>query len=88
MLFFLSFNISGFKQSKSELGWADYRVTDYSYIEKWWQLVMSAYLMISLHSEILNPLVSPVEEKFQNHDWWDEEKGWKSAPPASQVSSA
>jgi SRSO17 transposase len=78
----------GFKQSKSELGWADYRVTDYSYIEKWWQLVMSAYLMISLHSEILNPLVSPVEEKFQNHDWWDEEKGWKSAPPASQVSSA
>jgi SRSO17 transposase len=78
----------GFKQSKSELGWADYRVTDYSYIEKWWQLVMSAYLMISLHSEILNPLVSPVEEKFQNHDWWDEEKGWKSAPPTSQVSSA
>jgi len=68
----------GFKQSKSELGWADYRVTDYSYIEKWWQLVMSAYLMISLHSEILNPLVSPVEEKFQNHDWWDEEKGWKN----------
>lgn len=59
----------GFKQSKSELGWADYRVTDYSDIEKWWQLVMSAYRMISLHSEILNPLVSPIEKKFQNHDW-------------------
>ena len=37
----------GFKQSKSELGWADFRVTHYLQIEKWWQLVMSAYLMVS-----------------------------------------
>ena len=37
----------GFKQSKNELGWADFRVTDYAQIEKWWQLVMSAYLMVA-----------------------------------------
>ncbi len=37
----------GFKPSKSELGWAEFRVTHYLQIEKWWQLVMSAYLMVS-----------------------------------------
>jgi SRSO17 transposase len=31
------------KQSKNELGWADFRVTEYKKIEKWWELVMSAY---------------------------------------------
>lgn len=27
----------GFKQIKNELGWADYRVTDYEHIERWWR---------------------------------------------------
>jgi len=36
----------GFRQSKSELEWADFRVTQYSQIEKWWEIVCSAYLMI------------------------------------------
>jgi len=40
----------GFRQSKSELGWADFRVTQYSQIEKWWEIVCSAYLMISLYT--------------------------------------
>ncbi len=44
----------GLKQSKNELGWADFRVTDYAQIEKWWELVMSAYLLVSLHSANLN----------------------------------
>ena len=44
----------GLKQSKNELGWADFRVTDYSQIEMWWELVMSAYLMASLHAKVLN----------------------------------
>jgi SRSO17 transposase len=26
----------GLKQSKNELGWADFRVTDYTQIQKWW----------------------------------------------------
>lgn len=41
-------------QSKNELGWADFRVTAYAQIEKWWELVMSAYLLVSLHSQVLN----------------------------------
>ena len=41
----------GFRQSKSELGWADGRVTQYSQIEKWWEIVCSAYLMISLYTK-------------------------------------
>jgi len=40
----------GFRQSKSELGWADFRVTQYSQIEKWWEIVCSAYLMIGLYT--------------------------------------
>lgn len=43
----------GFKQSKNELAWAD-RVTDYSQIQKWWEIVMSAYLLFSLHAQVLN----------------------------------
>jgi len=39
----------GFKQVKDELGWADYRVTSYQEIERWWEIVCSAYLMISLN---------------------------------------
>jgi len=26
----------GFKQVKNELGWADFRLTDYASIERWW----------------------------------------------------
>jgi SRSO17 transposase len=37
----------GLKQSKNELGWADFRLTNYGRIEKWWEIVMSAYLMVS-----------------------------------------
>lgn len=40
----------GFKQSKDELGWADFRLTHYADIEKWWELVYSAYGMVSLHA--------------------------------------
>jgi len=40
----------GLKQSKNELGWADFRMTSYAQIERWWEIVMSAYLLVSLHS--------------------------------------
>ena len=40
----------GFKHAKDDLGWADYRVTDYASIERWWELVMSAYTLVSLQS--------------------------------------
>jgi SRSO17 transposase len=44
----------GLKQSKNELGWADFRLTDYAQIQKWWEVVMSAYLLVSLHSKNLH----------------------------------
>jgi hypothetical protein len=40
----------GFKPAKDDLGWADYRVTDYAAIERWWELVMSAYTLVSLQT--------------------------------------
>jgi len=27
----------GLKQSKNELGWADFRMTSYAQIERWWR---------------------------------------------------
>jgi len=68
----------GFKQSKSELGWADYRVTDYAAIQRWWELVMVAYLMVSLHNNQWNPMVAPIPEQYQKHPWWNQREGWKN----------
>jgi len=44
----------GLKQSKNELGWADFRMTSYAQIERWWEIVMSAYLLVSLHTCCIN----------------------------------
>ena len=77
----------GLKQSKNELGWADFRVTNYTQIQKWWEVVMSAYLLVSLHSDSLYPQTDfqrsnkpsvMVVKKFSNHPWWDEGTGWKN----------
>jgi hypothetical protein len=40
----------GFKHSQDDLGWADYRVTNYASIERWWELVLSAYTLVSLQT--------------------------------------
>ena len=45
----------GFKHAKNELGWADFRVTDYASIERWWELVCCAYLLVSLQSPVFGP---------------------------------
>jgi len=76
---------SGLKQSKNELGWADFRVTDSTQIEKWWEIVMSAYLLVSLHTKVLNTsenfnnneFIDSTVDKFSAHDWWDSGQGWK-----------
>ncbi|TRU86979.1 MAG: hypothetical protein EWV76_11625 [Microcystis novacekii Mn_MB_F_20050700_S1] len=72
----------GLKQSKNELGWADFRVTDYSRIERWWEVVMSAYLMVSLQSEQLSEskeanldLANPAKEKIKKHTWRNQGSG-------------
>lgn len=43
----------GFKQTKNELGWADYRVTDYASIERWWELIFCAYSLVSFQCAAL-----------------------------------
>ncbi len=76
----------GFKQCKNELGWADFRVTNYDPIHKWWEIVMSAYLMVTLHTPPLRPeeVISPelhdsaVVSSFTKHSAWDEGQGWKN----------
>ena len=75
----------GFKQVKDELGWADYRLTSYEEIEKWWEIVCSACLMVSLQSNVfkqadkqLSSNPKEQESKFSQHQWWDKSYGWKN----------
>jgi SRSO17 transposase len=68
----------GLKQSKNELGWADFRLTHYPDIRKWWEVVFSAYLLVSLYSEHLNQAAKLGPEIFTEHRWWDDHKGWKN----------
>lgn len=68
----------GLKQSKNELGWADFRLTHYPQIEKWWEMVFSAYLLVSLHSEQLLQLPPQFLSIFASHPWWHQSNGWNS----------
>lgn len=77
----------GFKQVKDELGWADFRLTAYSSIERWWEVVFSAYLLVTLHVERFK-LVDAVSESvgstrttpsFTAHLRWERGTTWKSA---------
>ena len=76
----------GFKQCKNELGWADFRVTDYAAIEKWWEVIMSAYLMVALHTPPMRPDgtvppeldASPVVAAFTRHCEWSQSASWKT----------
>ena len=75
----------GFKQCKNELGWADFRVTHYEQIERWWEMVSSAYLMVSLQFQGLDDEVSGILDesqlnlltRFVQHPRWNQPKGWK-----------
>ena len=80
----------GLKQSKNELGWADFRVTNYAQIQRWWEMVMSAYLLVSLHTNALHQSepqhsrhqdVQPREIalKLAQHPDWHPAIGWKQA---------
>lgn len=82
----------GFKQVKNELGWADYRLTDYESIERWWEIVMSAYLLVSIQAnyfclETVKATEKTAQEdnfgdtsivQFRQHPWWNLETSWKS----------
>lgn len=71
----------GFKQIKNELGWADHRLTDYAAIERWWELVFSAYLLVSVQTPMfaaaLGPTMSAKVRQVQHHPWSSVNYGWK-----------
>jgi hypothetical protein len=68
----------GLKQAKDALGWADFRVTHYDQIQKGWELVMSAFLIVSLFADAFNDFCPITHQKFTEHRWWDNQKGWKN----------
>ena len=77
-----------FKQIKDELGWADFRVTDYASIERWWEIVSSAYLLVSLQANYFKLETvfceSPESSNLSNsqlsqHPLWEKGTTWKSA---------
>ena len=67
----------GLKQAKDSLGWADFRMTRYDQIEKWWEMVMSAFLMVSLFADAFNEACPIAHEPFARHPWWSNQSGWK-----------
>lgn len=70
----------GFRQCKQELGWTHYRFTNFPEIEKWWEIIFSAYWMISSHSQALydlKPIQEPVTD-FSLHPQWSNKEGWKT----------
>ena len=81
----------GFRQCKQELGWTDYRLTKFEQIEKWWEIIFSAYWMISSLSELFSPLnESPtlsvcntssqeIVTDFSRHQQWSNQGGWKTS---------
>lgn len=83
----------GFKQVKNELGWADFRLTDYENIERWWEIIFSTYLLVSIQAtcfqfhhqsstthtcEISSLSVSNLTQHSQ-HPLWESGTTWKSA---------
>jgi SRSO17 transposase len=73
----------GFKQAKDELGWADYRLTDASSIERWWEVVMCAYLLVSLQAPVFASPPAPGSAEpgalppGPPHPAWTEDASWK-----------
>src|SRR5258708_23533699 len=72
----------GFKQAKDELGWADFRLTDAASIARWWELVMCAYLFVSLQAPVLAsapavPTESSSPAAALQHPAWTNDASWK-----------
>ncbi len=78
----------GFRQCKQELGWTDYRFTNFKHIEKWWEIIFCVYTMISLNSQAFLALEQSAQIEtevrksnsvdFANHQQWNHETGWKN----------
>ena len=77
----------GFRQCKQELGWTDYRFTNFQEIQKWWSIIFCVYLMISLNTQVflsLNPSqldnskASNTNLDLASHPQWNHQTGWKN----------
>ena len=75
----------GFRQGKQELGWTNYRLTDFQNIEKWWEIIFSVYLMISLNSQVFVQRQPQGTESSNSepsdchlHQHWNHKGGWKN----------
>ncbi len=77
----------GFRQCKQELGWTDYRFTNFTEINKWWSIIFSVYLMISLNTEVFlslnsssiaNSEASKSDIDLASHPEWNYQTGWKN----------
>ena len=53
------------RQCKQELGWTDYRLTNFEDINKWWEIIMSVYLMISLNTQVFLSLNTSDSQDFE-----------------------
>ncbi len=77
-----------FASCKQELGWTDYRFTNFQHIEKWWEIIFCVYTMISLNSQAFlslnqsHSIETEVKENssvvFSNHQQWNHQSGWKN----------
>jgi len=78
----------GFRQCKQELGWTDYRFTNFKDIERWWEIIFCVYTMISLNSQAFlssnqsHSIEPELKENssvdFSNHQQWNHQTGWKN----------
>ena len=80
----------GFRQCKQELGWTNYRFTNFEQINRWWEIIFSAYWMVSFHSKIFRELnqtqaLSNSNLRLQEsiadctfHPQWSNKESWKS----------
>ena len=80
----------GFRQCKQELGWTDYRFTNFQEINKWWEIIFSAYWMVSSHDQIFcdlnqSQVLSNSNLRSQEsvadytlHQQWSNKGGWKT----------
>ena len=78
----------GFRQCKQELGWTDYRFTNFQHFKRWWEIIFCVYTMISLNAPALLALNQSCQVKterqinshidFYYHQQWNNECGWKN----------
>lgn len=69
----------GYRESKYELGWSDYRLTHYKDIEKWWELVYVAFLLVVLYCDtMMSTNKIEIGDDLSSNQRWDKATGWKN----------